>query len=55
MADKVNSLEGQETWELTEPPKKRKVLGGRWVYAIKYNSNNEPIRYKARWVVQGFH
>jgi hypothetical protein len=29
-------------------------VGFKWVFIQKRNENNEVIRYKARWVAQGF-
>ena len=31
------------------------TLGGRWVYKLKTNAQGDIVRYKSRWVVQGFH
>ena len=42
------------TWELTELPEGRKVIGSRWVFIIKRNSDGTIDRYKARLVAQGF-
>jgi len=30
------------------------TVGGRWVYAIKWNGKGEIVKRKARWVAQGF-
>jgi hypothetical protein len=54
MEAEVVELEAQKTWELVDLPNNREALGGRWVYKIKTNAQNEIIKYKARWVVQGF-
>ncbi|GKD68157.1 ribonuclease H-like domain-containing protein [Tanacetum coccineum] len=35
-------------------PKDRKSIGGKWVFKIKYKSNGEIERYKARYVVKGY-
>lgn len=42
-------MESNKTWVLTDLPKGRKVVKGRWVYKIKRDG-----RYKARWVAKGF-
>lgn len=55
MKSELQELETQNTWNIIDLPKDRKALGGRWVYKIKTNQNNEIVKYKARWVVQGFH
>ena len=54
MRKEVDELEDKNTWELVDLPPDKKALGGRWVYKIKTNSQNNIIKYKARWVVQGF-
>ena len=35
MKDEMNSLLGNQTWELTELPVKKKALHKKWVYRIK--------------------
>ena len=54
MQKEVDELEDKNTWELVDLPPDRKALGGRWVYRIKTNSQDNITKYKARWVVQGF-
>jgi hypothetical protein len=50
----LTSLVSNKTWVLVPRPSNRKVLGGKWVYKLKRGPNREILRYKARWVVQGF-
>ena len=46
----------QTTWQTPrQPPRKAHVLPGRWVLSYKYGPMGEISRYKARWVVKGFH
>ncbi len=40
--------------DLVDLPEKTNLLSTRWVYKIKSNNDNIPIRYKSRLVVQGF-
>ena len=54
MKAEVVELEAQKTWDLVDLPNNREALGGRWVYKIKTNAKNKIVKYKARWVVQGF-
>lgn len=54
MADEFNSLLENNTWELTDRPKDREVLTGRWVYKHKRGQSGEIVRYKSRYVVRGF-
>ena len=53
MKDEMNSLLGNQTWELTELPVGKKALHNKWVYRIK-NEHDGSKRYKAKLVVKGF-
>ena len=53
MKDEMNSLLGNQTWELTKLPIGKKALHNKWVYRIK-NEYDGSKRYKARLVVKGF-
>ena len=53
MKDEMDSLLGNQTWELTKLPIGKKVLHNKWVYIIK-NEHDSSKRYKARLVVKGF-
>ena len=53
MKDEMNSLLGNQTWELTELLVGKKTLHNKWVYRIK-NKHDGSKRYKARLVVKGF-
>nr|GEU40696.1 putative reverse transcriptase, RNA-dependent DNA polymerase, Gag-polypeptide of LTR copia-type [Tanacetum cinerariifolium] len=50
----VESKDNFNTWELVELPKGRKAIGSKWVWKIKYKSNEEVERYKGRLVAKGF-
>jgi Reverse transcriptase (RNA-dependent DNA polymerase) len=43
-----------ETWTITQLPKNKKLVGCKWVYKIKYNSDGIIKRYKTRLVVKGY-
>ncbi|KAI2767295.1 hypothetical protein CBS147339_9477 [Penicillium roqueforti] len=51
---KMNSLHQNQTWELVDPPKDRRLLSGKWVFKLKRGPHGEIIRHKSRWVVRGF-
>ena len=53
MKNEMNSLLGNQMWELTELPKGKKALQNKWVYRIK-NKHGGSKRYKARLVVKSF-
>jgi Reverse transcriptase (RNA-dependent DNA polymerase)/Integrase core domain len=54
MKEEITSLQKQQCWVLVPLPKGCKAIKGRWVYKIKLDNNNQPIRYKARVVAKGF-
>lgn len=54
MKDEIQEILIQKTFLLSYLPKDRKALKGRWVYKLKTDSNNNIIKYKSRWVIQGF-
>ncbi|RVX06993.1 Retrovirus-related Pol polyprotein from transposon TNT 1-94 [Vitis vinifera] len=53
MKDEMDSLLGNQTWELTELLVGKKALHNKWVYKIK-NEHDGSKRYKARLVIKGF-
>ena len=53
MKDEMDSLLGNQTWDLVELPKGKKALHNKWVYRLK-NEHDGSKRYKARLVVKGF-
>ncbi|GJU18280.1 putative RNA-directed DNA polymerase [Tanacetum coccineum] len=54
MNTKIEALHKNNTWEVTNLPPGRKLIGCKWVYKIKYKSNGEIDRYKARLVAKGY-
>jgi hypothetical protein len=48
------SLRDNETWELVEKPKDRKLVSCKWVFKVKHNADGSIDRYKARLVARGF-
>ena len=53
MKGEMDSLLGNQTWELTELPVGKKALHNKWVYRIK-NEHDGSKCYKAKLVVKGF-
>ena len=51
--DEMDAFLGNQTWELTELLKGKKVLHNKWVYKIK-NKHDGSKHYKARLVIKGF-
>ena len=53
MKDEMDSLLGNQTWELAELLVGKKALHNKWVYKIK-NEHDGSKSYKAILVVKGF-
>jgi len=55
MVEEISSLYKNDTRELTELPKRKKVIGCNWIYAKKQGSlKNDIVCYKARLVAKGY-
>ncbi|KAI5335657.1 hypothetical protein L3X38_025790 [Prunus dulcis] len=50
----IETIERNDTWELTELPLGSKVIGVKWVYKMKLNENGEVDKYKARLVAKEY-
>ena len=44
----LQAVEENDTWSLTTLPTGKRLVGCKWVYRIKYNSDGSIERYKAR-------
>ncbi|GJU71897.1 ribonuclease H-like domain-containing protein, partial [Tanacetum coccineum] len=53
MNKEMEALLRNDTWELVDLPKDRKAISSKWLWKIKYKSNGEIERYKARLVALG--
>jgi hypothetical protein len=55
MIKEMKSLHKNHTWDLVLMPKRRKIVGCKWVFKLKDSSPEfDAPRYKARLVVKGF-
>ncbi|XP_057954051.1 uncharacterized mitochondrial protein AtMg00820-like [Malania oleifera] len=59
MNEELKMIEKNQTWELIEKPKHKKVIGVKWVYRTKLNPEGSVnkynvLTYKARLVVKGY-
>ena len=54
MEDEMRSMSTNNVWDLENIPKGVKTVGCKWVYKIKYDSNGNVEKYKARLVANGF-
>ena len=53
MIEEMDALDGNGTWNLVHLPTGKKVIGCRWVFAVKVNSDSSVARLKARLMVKG--
>lgn len=54
MDEEIASIKKNRTWDLVEQPTGRKILGLKWVYKTKYQSNGRVLKHKARLVAKGY-
>ena len=54
MDEELFALQLNQTWTLTPLPVGQKLIGCKWVYKIKYNSDGSVCRYKVRLVAKRY-
>ena len=54
MQEEINALHKQGTWTLVTMPPDKNLVGCKWVFKLKKNSDGSLARHKARLVAQGF-
>ncbi|CAH9136574.1 unnamed protein product, partial [Cuscuta epithymum] len=54
MAEEFNALIDNHTWDLVPFNSRNNVVGSKWIYKTKFNSDGSVERHKARLVAQGF-
>lgn len=54
MDDEIDTIERNNTWELTYLPKGHKTIGVKWVFKTRLIENGEVDKYKARLVAKGY-
>jgi hypothetical protein len=55
MQVEFDALVANKTWSIVPRPPHALVITGKWVFRIKLHPDGTLERYKARWVVRGFH
>ena len=55
MQDEFDALIRNKTWNLVAMNLEYKLVGCKWVFKTKYNSDGSVSKYKARLVAKGFH
>jgi len=53
--DEFSALQRQCTWVLVPPSPTQNLVGCKWVFKLKHNSDRSINRYKAKLVAKGFH
>ena len=48
------SLIDNHTWELVPPPHDKNIVGSKWVFKVKRNTDGTVQKFKARLVAQGY-
>ncbi|GAU26480.1 hypothetical protein TSUD_294490 [Trifolium subterraneum] len=54
MKSELQSIEANDTWDLTTLPHGVKAIGVKWIFKIKYNEKGKIEKYKARLVAKGY-
>ena len=54
MEEELLSMKENNVWDLTLLPQRKVIVGGKWHYIIKRNTEGEISRYKARYVAKGY-
>ena len=49
-----NLLLKNNTWSLVPRSTDKKIIGNKWVYRVKHNSDGSLAKYKAKLVAKGF-
>jgi hypothetical protein len=52
MEDEIRSMSSNRVWDLETIPKGAKTVGCKWVYKIKYDSQGNIDKFKARLVAK---
>lgn len=55
MQSEFDALIKNKTWILVLSEPQNKVVGFKWVFKIKYNTDGSVSKFKARLVAKGFH
>ncbi|RVW41005.1 Retrovirus-related Pol polyprotein from transposon TNT 1-94 [Vitis vinifera] len=54
MLEEIYALEDNHTWQLVDLPQGKKVVGCKWVFAVKVHPDGSVARLKARLVARGY-
>ena len=54
MDEELALMAKYEVWDEVDQPEDTNIIGCRWVFRIKRNSDGRVLKYRARLVAQGF-
>ena len=54
MIEEMDALNGNGTWNLVQLPTGKKVIGCRWVFAVKVNPDGSVAQLKPQLVAKGY-
>lgn len=54
MSDKLASIEGNDTWSLTDLPACQKPIGLKWVFKLKRDAGSNLVKHKVCLVTKGY-
>ena len=54
MAEEIDALYSNDTWELVALPPGKSLVGCCWVYTVKVGLDGKIDRFKARLVAKGY-
>ena len=54
MNEYLDKIEKNKTWEIFPRPKRKNIVGTKWVFKNKFNEDGQVIRKKAILVCKGY-
>lgn len=54
MRDELESMQNQQVWSVVEREPGMRCVTSKWVFKIKMDANNVPVRHKSRLAARGF-
>ena len=54
MEEEIEIIEKNNIWELVERPQGKEIIGVKWIYKVKLNSDGSFQRNKGRLVAKGY-
>lgn len=54
LLEELRALEKNDTWEVIQLPKRKKTVGCKWIFTVKYKADGTLDRNKTRLVAKGF-